>query len=68
MHLDVWLKRTGTKISALSKQTGLPWQTIHAIRRGRTPKYENAKKISDATGGAVTIEDIYSKRASRAPK
>lgn len=43
----------------LVRETGLAQRTIYAIRDGENrPRYATAKKISEATGGAVTIEDL----------
>ena len=43
----------------LHEQTGLRWQTIHEIALGRTiPQLETAKKIEEATGGAVTALEL----------
>jgi hypothetical protein len=43
----------------LCRETGLGLRTIYAIRDGvNLPRFATAKKISEATGGAVSIEEL----------
>ncbi len=71
MHLAEWIdSQPYGEISRLARETGLVFNTIQYLRFGRhIPSYATAKKISDATGGAVTLDELFSppppKRSTR---
>jgi hypothetical protein len=54
--VDTQPKGTMTRIQ---RETGLGYTTIMRARRGEPiAHYETAKRISDATGGEVTVEEL----------
>jgi DNA-binding phage protein len=60
MRFKEWLSTQphGTMMR-ICRDTGLGLRTIYAVRDGvNTPRFATAKRISEATGGAVTIEDL----------
>jgi DNA-binding transcriptional regulator YdaS (Cro superfamily) len=60
MKLREYVEREGVgTISRLSRVTGISYTTLLAAINGRAAtRYDTAKKISEATGGAVSISDI----------
>ena len=52
------------EISRLVRATGCAGSTIHDVLNGKPiARYETAKRISDATGGAVTVESLCGSQA-----
>lgn len=60
MHLDRWVRLEGYgALSRLARQTGLAYGTIFGAYRRRTRiLYESAVKISKATKGQVTVDEL----------
>jgi len=60
MRLHDWIEREGPgALSRLMRATGLAYSTVTYIARGRKcPRYETAKRISEATGGEVSIPEL----------
>jgi hypothetical protein len=64
MKLKEWIDRqpgdTRTEVYArLAEESGVSLQTISSVDRGMLLKsYPRAKAISEATGGAVTVEEL----------
>lgn len=58
--MSEWVAREGSgAISRLSRETGLAYTTVFEAAHGRRAvRYETAKRISEATDGVVTIEEI----------
>lgn len=56
MTLSEYIERHGAAAKReLAEKTGLRWATIHDIAEGRAvPRADTAKKIAEATGGAVS--------------
>lgn len=61
MRLRTWVKRAGKgAISQLAKATGLSYPTVHELAHDkRTAKPRTAKLISIATGGAVSLDELF---------
>jgi hypothetical protein len=58
MRLKEWAE-AGGRYTQLQLETGLAWSTVYAIAIGAvSPQIETAKKISAATNGEVTVEEI----------
>lgn len=46
-------------LTELSKATGVRWQTLYDIARGKhRPQVETAKAIATATNGVVTVHEL----------
>jgi hypothetical protein len=60
MRLADWCKQQGHgEKTRLSNTTGVGFNIIlYLVARRRAATYRIAKKISDATGGAVTIDEL----------
>jgi hypothetical protein len=60
MLLEQWVDQAGPgAIVRLQHQTGLSYTAVHkAVRRQSSPDYETARRISEATGGKVSIAEI----------
>lgn len=60
MRLSDWVEQNGRgALMRLSERSGVCYPTVHAIYSGtQTPKYDTAEKLSDATGGEVTIAEL----------
>lgn len=62
MRLRTWVRREGHgAIRKLADRTGLAYQSVLAIVHGRVlePKRSTAKLLSAATGGAVSVDEVY---------
>lgn len=47
------------ELSRISRVTKLAYSTVHAIYAGKAvPGYKTAKKLSKATKGSVTVEEL----------
>ncbi len=58
MLLSEWVEKNGRgSLSRLSRETGLAYTTIFTALGGKIKRYDVAKKISDATNGAVSVAD-----------
>jgi hypothetical protein len=73
MRLAEWIdSQPYGEMARLARVTGLVFGTIQYLREGRhIPSYPTARLISDATGGAVTLDDLFGvppKPAKRARK
>ena len=65
--LKRWLRDTKTTQLTLSKKTGIDQALLSKYARGKwRPGLQNAKRIEDATGGAVTMGSWLPKRRKRA--
>jgi DNA-binding XRE family transcriptional regulator len=60
MDLDEYIRsKPYGEHARIAKAADVFYTTITAIRKRRSkPTYATAKRISEATGGAVTIEDL----------
>ena len=65
MTLQEWLacaneraNRTRGALKQLEHQTRLSYTTLMAAKNGAAVSYETARRISEATGGEVTIEEL----------
>lgn len=60
MTLHEWIAAKGAgEISRLVRETGCAGTTFHDVLNGHALKrYDIAKKISDATGGKVSVADL----------
>lgn len=55
-----YLRAEGLTFAAFGERVGLTRTSIHRIVSGaQTPKPDTAHAIVAATGGAVTLEDLY---------
>lgn len=60
MDLATW-RRTKPRgaLQELAQRTGIRWQTLYDIARGKhCPRVETAKAIAEATGGEVTVHEL----------
>jgi len=64
MDLDTWTKAAGKSLSDVQRDTGVAYTTVIAAKRGKLNRYDVAKKISEYTGGKVTIPELCEKRDS----
>lgn len=55
-----WVREQGDGSRAtLARRAGVQWQTVDAIVRGETtPRLDTARRLSEATDGAVTVAEI----------
>jgi len=60
MRLADWIEREGRgAISRLVRETGCAASTFHTHINGKPiAEYQTAKRISEATGGEVSIEEL----------
>ena len=58
MKLNEYLERYGIPMSHIQRQTGISVNSIRHAREGHDLLMSNAKKISDATEGCVTLYDL----------
>jgi hypothetical protein len=60
MTLSEWCAEYGKgAISRLARKTGLDYKTVHPFAHGAAVKtWRTAKLISEATSGAVSIEEL----------
>lgn len=60
MRLDEWVQTRGEgAITRLQSQTGLSYTAVHDAVRGKSrPTYATAMRLSAATGGRVSAEEI----------
>jgi hypothetical protein len=62
MRFSEWVEEQprGT-LKQIERTTGVGYTTLQRLRAGeRLSRYDLAKKISDATDGAVTVDEICS--------
>lgn len=66
MDLKTWVMLAGKgAMSRLARESGIAWSTVHAACHGRpVHNYRVARALSDATGGAVTLEELCAQAAS----
>lgn len=60
MRFEKWIKKQprGT-LKAIERSAGISYTTLLKLRRGeRMDSYGLATRISEATGGDVTVEDL----------
>jgi hypothetical protein len=69
MRLREYLEAAGHgEISRLVRTAGVAGSTIHDVLNGKPiKKYETAKRISDATGGRVTVAELCEPEKSAEP-
>jgi len=68
MKLSTWLNDTGTRACDFAKAIGTTEATISRLRHGRAmPSLDLARRISEATSGAVTANDFMERKLSRGP-
>jgi len=67
MQLHKWIKTQGRgALADLSRETGLAYQTVHAIYARKRPAHpKSALAISKATGGLVTFEELTLAKINR---
>lgn len=59
MRLRAWLRREGKSIAWLARVTGLSYPTVFArVHEKHEAEARTAQRISAATGGEVTLEDL----------
>jgi hypothetical protein len=59
MRFSEYVAREGKGVlSRVMRSTGLAWGTIVKASQGRPVTYPVAKKISDATGGEVSVASL----------
>ena len=59
VDLRTYLDRTRRTRADIARAAALRWQTVDLIARGQVrPRVETAKRISAATGGAVTVATL----------
>lgn len=59
MTLSEFLKLPDASIRKLAKAAGISRQSMTAIAKGAsTPSIETARRISNATGGVVSLQEI----------
>lgn len=60
MNLSDYAKATGRGVTTrLMRRSGLAYSTVRgAVLQGRAVRYDTARKLSLATDGAVSIEEI----------
>jgi hypothetical protein len=64
--LDEWVKRKGRgELSRLMRATGLAYTTILDARREGVVGIDTAQRISDATDGAVTVDELKREEPAR---
>lgn len=67
MKLLAWLKDTGTSQAAIGRKVGLTQGRISQIADRGTIDVRTARAIAEATGGAVTADELLMDRpAARA--
>ena len=55
----LWLRKSGVTTKQVAETTGLSWSVIRKYKAGLGgPAYRNAKLVSQATGGAVTVDEL----------
>lgn len=60
MQLSEWLSIKGWTLKRLERESGVSYTTLHYLKTGRIHihRYDIAERISQATGGRVTIKDL----------
>lgn len=60
MRLGQWVKQQGVgELTRLRRETGVAYTTIHLLAHDHHPAtYAVAVKLSDATGGAVSVAEL----------
>lgn len=59
MRLTDWFKKEGKgAASRLSHSTGVAYTTVLKAAKGELKLYDVAKKLSDATGGEVSVAEL----------
>jgi hypothetical protein len=69
MHIAEWCRRRRRTLTWLSQESRVSYQTLIDLKHGRIvlDSYRRAKRISDATGGEVSIEDLCTRPKSARP-
>jgi hypothetical protein len=66
MRVRAWLKKTGTSIRQLALLADVSYPTTHELVRNDEAKTKlTARKISAATGGAVSVMELLTPPRSR---
>jgi DNA-binding transcriptional regulator YdaS (Cro superfamily) len=70
MTLDEYIdSKPYGEMARLARASGLAWNTLVYLRAGeRVPTYATASAIIRATGGAVTLHDLFNPRPWSAAK
>lgn len=70
MRLADWIgEQPRGALSRLQREVGIAWPSMYAIYSGEaTPRYETARKISLATGGAVSIPELCEPEPAATPR
>lgn len=60
MDLATWrATRPRGALTVLAEKTGIRWQTLYDIARGKQrPRVDTAKAIAEATDGAVSVHEL----------
>lgn len=58
MDLKEYLHRKKLNVNDFSRLSGVGYATIHRVLSGCTPKLETAYVLSDATKGAVSVQEL----------
>ena len=69
MKLAEWLKITGTRARDLAKAADTTEATISRLKHGHSePSFDLARRISEATGGAVSANDFMGGKSAGSPQ
>lgn len=58
MKLRDWCQRNGLTLSDVMRRSGVAYTTVLRATEGRLGRYDVAQKISDVTGGEVSIAEL----------
>ena len=59
MDFPTWLERSGKSLSQVQRAAGVAYTTALAVKRGEAlSRRDVAEKISEATGGEVSPEEL----------
>jgi DNA-binding transcriptional regulator YdaS (Cro superfamily) len=61
MWLRDWVQREGIgSMRKLARLSGVSYETVRRVVHGlHAPRIENARKLSAATDGEVSVEEVY---------
>lgn len=66
MNIENFLNKTNQSINAFAFSHGIPATTVWRALKGRPLRPQNAKKISEATGGSVSVMELLFPDAEKA--
>jgi predicted transcriptional regulator len=59
MTFAEWLNKREIKAYIFARENQLPMTVMYKLKRGGKVSYETAEKVSAATGGELSIMEIY---------